>query len=227
MPRKKRPEGTRAPNGASSIYHGADGKWHGRVTMGTLDNGKPDRRHVKRATEAEVITAVRDLERQRDSGKVKKAGRVWTVEKWLTHWVENIAAPTVRATTMVGYRASVNKHLIPGIGAHRIDRLRPEHLEKLYARMIAGGLKPGTAHLVHRTVRAALNEAVRRRHLVENPATMPRLRVSRKRRSFRSRSMRPSASWPRRAACGTAHGSSWLSRLACGVVRLSACAGPT
>ncbi|RAS57109.1 hypothetical protein C8D87_1247, partial [Lentzea atacamensis] len=34
MARKKRPEGTRAPNGASSIYYGADGKWHGRVTMG-------------------------------------------------------------------------------------------------------------------------------------------------------------------------------------------------
>lgn len=172
MARKKRPEGTRAPNGASSIYYGADGKWHGRVTMGALDNGRPDRRHVKRTTEKEVIEAVRALEKERDSGIVKKAGRVWTVEKWLTHWVENIAAPTVRATTMVGYRASVNKHLIPGIGAHRIDRLRPEHLEKLYARMIAGGLKPGTAHLVHRTVRAALNEAVRRRHLVENPATI-------------------------------------------------------
>ncbi|MEV4599503.1 site-specific integrase [Amycolatopsis sp. NPDC049253] len=36
--------------------------------------------------------------------------------------------------------------------------------------MIAGGLKPSTAHLAHRTVRVALNEAVRRRHIVENPA---------------------------------------------------------
>lgn len=170
MPRKKRPEGTRAPNGASSIYLGKDGKWHGRVTMGTRDDGKPDRRHVKRGTEKEVIDAVRDLERQRDTGKVRKAGRVWTVEKWLTHWVENIAAPTVRPTTMVGYRASVYKHLIPGVGAHRLDRLQPEHLEKLYKRMVSDGLKPGTAHLVHRTVRAALNEAVRRRHLTENPA---------------------------------------------------------
>jgi integrase len=170
MPRKKRPEGTRAPNGAGSIYLGADGKWHGRVTMGVKDDGNPDRRHVKRATEKEVIDAVRELERQRDSGRVRKAGRVWTVEKWLTHWVENIAAPTVRPTTMVGYRASVYKHLNPGVGAHRLDRLQPEHLEKLYARMVGDGLKPGTAHLVHRTVRAALNEAVRRRHIVENPA---------------------------------------------------------
>lgn len=31
-------------------------------------------------------------------------------------------------------------------------------------------LKPATAHLVHRTASVAFNEAVRRRHLVENPA---------------------------------------------------------
>ncbi len=31
-----------------------DGKWHGRVTMGVRDDGKPDRRHVERKTEAEV-----------------------------------------------------------------------------------------------------------------------------------------------------------------------------
>jgi hypothetical protein len=41
---------TRAPNGASSIYQGNDGKWHGRVTVGVLDNGKPDRRHIERKT---------------------------------------------------------------------------------------------------------------------------------------------------------------------------------
>jgi integrase len=35
-----------------------------------------------------------------------------------------------------------------------------------------GGLAAGTAHHVHRTVRNALNEAVRRGHLIRNPATL-------------------------------------------------------
>ena len=71
---------------------------------------------------------------------------------------------------MVDCRAPVHKHLVRGIGRHRIDQLQPEHLERLYGRLQSDGLKPGTAHLVHRTVRAALNEAVRRRHMLENPA---------------------------------------------------------
>jgi integrase len=144
--------------------------------VGVRDDGKPDRRHIERKTEAEVIRAVRELEKQRDGGKVRKAGRAWTVEKWLVHWVENIAAPTVRRTTMVGYRSSVYNHLIPGVGAHRLDKLNPEHLEKLYGRLQlpkgqgGKGLAAATVHLAHRTVRVALGEAMRRGHIVENVA---------------------------------------------------------
>jgi len=167
----------RTPNGASSIYLGKDGYWHGRVTVGVKDDGRPDRRHVM-GTQAEVTRKVRTLERQRDSGTVRKAGRSWTVEKWLLHWLENIAAPFVRDNTLAGYRVAVNVHLIPGLGKHRLDKLEPEHLEKLWVRMMRGGSAPGTAHQAHRTLRTALNEAVRRGHLVRNPATLakaPRL----------------------------------------------------
>lgn len=38
--------------------------------------------------------------------------------------------------------------------------------------MQANGLKAGTAHLAHRTARAALNEAIRRGHISKNPATI-------------------------------------------------------
>lgn len=168
----------RKPNGASSIYKGSDGYWHGRVTVGVKDNGQPDRRHVRGKTEAVVTRKVRDLERDRDRGQVRKAGQRWTVAMWLTHWIDNIAAPAVRENTTAGYRVAVNKHLIPGVGAHRLDKLEPEHLERLYARMQEQGSAAGTAHQAHRTIRTALNEAVRRGYLTRNPAVLakaPRL----------------------------------------------------
>lgn len=163
---------SRQPNGASSIFKGKDGRWHGYVTVGVKDNGKPDRRHVGRKTRPEVTKAVRELERQRDSNNVRKAGQTWTVESWLTHWVENIAAPSVSENTIDGYRVAVYHHLVPGIGAHRIEKLEPEHLERFYKKMQEGGSSAGTAHQAHRTIRTALNEAVRRRHLNVNPATI-------------------------------------------------------
>lgn len=171
MPRKRREEGHRAPNGASSVYYSEyDGKWHGRVTMGVRDNGKPDRRHVKRATEAKAARAVQELEQMRASGLVTKPGRSWTVEKWLRHWVETVALPTVRPTTAAGYRSVVYRHLIPGLGAHRLDRLQPEHIEKLYAKMLRQGQAAGNIQAVHRVMRRALNVAVARGHIARSPA---------------------------------------------------------
>ncbi|MGW5332459.1 tyrosine-type recombinase/integrase [Streptomyces bauhiniae] len=163
---------TRQPNGRSSIYQSKDGKWHGRVTVGIRDDGEPDRRHVERKTRAEVTAAVRELEKQRDAGKIRKAGRAWTVETWLTHWVDTIAPLAVNENTMVGYGVAVRKHLVPALGAHRLDKLTPEHIERFYGKMQADGRRAGTIHQIHRTFRASLNEAVRRGHITNNPVQL-------------------------------------------------------
>lgn len=161
--RKKRPEGTRAPNGAGSIYYSeADGKWHGRVIVGVKDDGTPDRRHVQRKTEAEVVKAVQALIAARDSGDVLAPGKPPTVAGWLTTWIEDIVPRTAKPSTLAGYRTNVYKHLIPGLGAHRMHRTKPDHFEKLYSKIEQSGLSMYTVLQVHRTARAAWNEAIRR-----------------------------------------------------------------
>lgn len=182
-------KGTRKPNGASTIYYSEyDGCWHGRVTVGVKDNGSPDRRHVKRKAMGEddkkaynaVQEAVRKLEQERDAGTVRKAGRTMLVEEWLVHWLENITQPTLKYNAYRAYRTAVHRHLIPGLGKHRMDhrRLKPEHFERLYAAILKAGGKPGTAHQVHRTARTAFGEALRREVIARNPVALvkaPRL----------------------------------------------------
>lgn len=165
-------KGTRRANGETAIYFGKDGRWHARVPMGYRDNGEPYRRHITRATEDLLKEEVKRLEKQRDQGTAQQPGKLWTVEKWLWHWVENIAKEVVSENTYDGYEVAVRVHLVPGIGKHRIDRLEPEHLESLYRRMKANGSKPATAHQAHRTARTALGEAVRRGHAAKNAAAL-------------------------------------------------------
>ena len=172
-PGAPQPRRRRSPNMRSTIYQGNDGRWNGRVTVGVRDDGRPDRRHVRGKTRSEVTTKVRALERDRDQGMVRKVAERWTVSEWLTYWVENIAAPPhVAENTQLGYRVDVNRHLIPGIGAHRLEKLAPDHVERLYAKLQREGLSPGGVHHIHRTLRAALNEAVRRSHLTRNPVLL-------------------------------------------------------
>lgn len=163
---------TRRANGESAIYFGKDGRWHARVPMGYKDDGTPYRRHLTRPTRKELVEEVRRLEKQRDEGSARQPGKPWTVEKWLWHWVENIAKPVVSENTYASYEVAVRVHLVPGVGKHRINRLEPEHLESLYRRMQKNGSKPATAHQAHRTIRTALGEAVRRGHAAKNAAAL-------------------------------------------------------
>lgn len=164
---------TRNANGRSSIYRGNDGYWHGRVTVGVKDNGKPDRRHTMSKNRAKVVQKVRQWEKERDDGTVRKAGENWTVEGWLKHWLDNVVAPPVLTeNAWIAYDVAVRVHLIPGLGAHKLDKLEAEHLKRLYRKMSRAGAKPGRVHQVHRTIRAALNEAKRRGKITKNPAQL-------------------------------------------------------
>ncbi|GAA0281139.1 site-specific integrase [Streptomyces polychromogenes] len=98
------------------------------------------------------------MEKQREAKKVRKPGKAWTAKTWLTHWVENVAPLAVSDNTVVGHRFAVRKHLIPGLGAHRLDRLKPEHIEIFYAKMQANGdyeVEPYSVQEVKRLLSAA------------------------------------------------------------------------
>lgn len=163
--------GTRAGNQRSSIFQGNDGRWYGFVTMGIRPDGSSDRRKRTGATRAEVIRKVRELERQRTDQSALPAGRSPRLEAWMTEWL-SATSLRVRPSTLSGYTVDVYRHINPAIGKHRLDALQPEHIEHLYAVLLASGLNAGTVHHVRRTLNKALNDAVRRRRLPRNPVTL-------------------------------------------------------
>ena len=88
------------PDGRSTIYKGADGLWHGRVSMGLTDQGRKDRRHVSSKSKTVVTEKVAEWERARDDGLAQEIQENWTVEAWLTDWLEHLSRPFVKQCTM-------------------------------------------------------------------------------------------------------------------------------
>lgn len=133
----------RTPDGRSSIYRGNDGAWHGYVTMGVRPDGRPDRRHRRGKTEAEVTRKVRELEGKRDAGAASRTGRVPTVAQWMRIYIDDVAPLRVSQSTIDStYRPKIERWIIPRLGKHRLDRLLPEHLYSFYASLKAEGLAP-------------------------------------------------------------------------------------
>lgn len=162
----------RGAQGRLTIINRPDGRWHGYVSMGTKGDGKRDRRHVSARTRAEVVVKVRELEGKRDAGSVHAAGKPMKVEEWFTYWVDTIAPARVRPRTLESYRSMIRLHILPRIGQRRLDQLMPEHLEAMYAELLAGGRSPATVLRVHRVLHRALKIAVQRERVARNVATL-------------------------------------------------------
>jgi integrase len=162
----------RASNNRSSIYRGGDGRWHGRITMGVKNDGSPDRRHVTGKTEKAVTEKVRKFEAERDAGNAANVGRAPTVEQWATTYLTDIAPAKISPKTLDGYWSLVRNWIIPHLGKHRLDRLQPEHLDKLYATMTAAGKAPSSVLKTHRILSRMLKVAHRRGKVGRNVATL-------------------------------------------------------
>ena len=184
---------TRKANGESSIYKDDQSRWHGYVSLGLREHGKPDRRHISGKTRGEVVATVRELEQKRDAGLAPVAERSMTFGEWMDHWL-TIAKRIVRVMTYVGYESYVRNHIWPALGHHRLDRLQPEHLEAFYTHLAdVKGLSSAMQLQQHRVIsraRSPRNAAgwsgTSRRWFRLRPSSVPRSSRSPPRKPGRS-----------------------------------------
>lgn len=120
--------------------HKCKGLWVGMIDLGERD-GKRRRRAVYGQTQAE---AVRKLQKARaDIAQYGVAdSRPMTVERWLRHYLEEIAPHEVKASTLSGSYNSKIERAIQTIGRRRLDKLEPDHLRALYKEMAAECSRP-------------------------------------------------------------------------------------
>ncbi|HEU0240436.1 MAG TPA: site-specific integrase [Micromonosporaceae bacterium] len=153
MPRYRRP----VPR------HYADGFWHVWVTVGTKPNGRPDQRHIRRATRSEAEEVADELlNTVRRAGAAAKPGKKPTVEGWMTTYLDTIAPRRCVDSTVYDYRSKMRNWVFPTYGRLRLDKLTPEHLDRIYLEMQHAGKAPSHQLKVHRILSRALDIAMRR-----------------------------------------------------------------
>ena len=88
---------------------------------------------------------------------------------------------SLRPSTYDSYRRNLELHAVPAIGQVQLQHLRTDHLDRLYADLLAGGLAPKTVRNIHTMIHKALKDAVRKSLVARNVADAadpPRLRRS-------------------------------------------------
>ena len=163
---------TRA-NGEGMIVARKNGKgktyYEGSITVG-YEDGKQKRRWVTASSHAEVRTKLDALRRQRDEGCLMTAdARHTLVGDFLKSWLEAVK-PNLKSTTVMSYKNTLKKHLIPALGNLKLEKIGPKNVQDAYTQLLANGCSRHTVAYSHKILRAAFRQGVRWRMLTFNPA---------------------------------------------------------
>lgn len=154
-------------------------------------SGRDRRRWHRCDDRAGAEQLANDLTEQR--ARQRHTGSSLTVAEYiLGQWLPAKEA-TLAPTTHARYVTSVEHYLLPHLGDTPLRRLRTEHLEALYRRLLITGSRRGwplaakTVTNLHQIIRSSLNDAVGRGLLASNPAQGSHVPDPRKRPSTRRR----------------------------------------
>jgi integrase len=124
------------------------------------ENGRRVRKFVIAPTRAEAAAKLAPLLKARDERRPVPDQRT-KLGPFLRQWLDEVAKPTVRATTFSSYDGIVRLHLAPDLGRIALAKLTPPDVQRLLNAKRASGLSPRRVAYIHAVLRQALVTAER------------------------------------------------------------------
>lgn len=176
--------GRRLDSSCPRLRRAGHGSWYYSVDLRSGPSGQ--RRRVRRGgfrTEGEARDALTALLAATKSSAPHPGTNELTVAQWLEHWVSEKSKPgaasaagrKIRATTTRAYRSHLDLYLLPALGGFLLSELTDADISAMFEEIHASNTarrRPVSAMTMRRifaTLRAALNEAVRRHHIPASP----------------------------------------------------------
>jgi integrase len=148
-----------------------DRRWLIRVYLGR-DHETKKRNYHNRTIHGSMREAqayiTRKL-RERDLGRDLEGAKI-TLNEYLDRWLETAIRPRVRPKTFQDYQGMLHQYVRPVLGQRVLAGLRPLDLQEMYRHMTERCLSARTIRYAHVLVKGAMQQAVRWRLLIENPA---------------------------------------------------------
>ena len=172
----------RRPSGDGLVRQRNDGRWEGRIVIGHKGNGDPIFHYMSAKTQKALLEKLHKSIDEYDGAELTEESRM-TLGEWLDIWLIEYAEPTVRPSTIKGYRGYVEKNLKPYLGHKQICKITTAEIQSLYRKLqkegaVNGGPLAGTTvRRIHSMLHLALDIAVNRHLIAKNPSndvTLPK-----------------------------------------------------
>ena len=220
-PRPRRLPRRRSPPAVRGVSKAADGRSSihprpRRQRLGGLgvDRHRPRDGQTRPASTSADGPRPRSTPRSRHSNAPATAARSitgpdTTLSAYLDKWVaaRTAVVPAEHAGGLSHRPASTSRR--SGVGRVKLRALSAEHIERIYAAVLASGCSTGSVAHVRRTLSAALNTAARRGHIAAQPGPARRHAARRRRGGTRALRRRARSARCSSAARGRRNGARW------------------
>lgn len=151
-------------NNEGSIYQRPNGKWRAQVTI----DGR--RLSFTADTQREGLAWILETKNQIDSGLTFQATDT-TLKEFLGEWLTTVSSSNSKGTYFT-YSWTVDKRIIPYIGNVNLMDLRPDRIQRFYNYLQKEQhLSHHAVAVTHKTLRVAMNHAVKLRLIGRNPCS--------------------------------------------------------
>ena len=166
------------PDGDGLVRKRKDGRWEGRIVIGHKEDGTPIYKSVFAKTQKELMPKLHGaIDCYRDAD-LSEQGNM-TLSEWIEKWLTSYAEPTLRESTIRGYRSDVRHHIKPALGNKMLRSITQRDVQKFYNALgrktykASDGnerrLADATVRGVHMLLHEIMEAAVRSRLIVMNP----------------------------------------------------------
>lgn len=147
--------------GEGSLYQDARGYWRASVELPpTVENGELKRRRRVVVSKSKRDTMIKLREAQKDlTARGDLSTKTMTLGAWIDKWLRDIAPTTRTPKTMAAYKSTLTRHIVPRLGARRLDRLTPGMIRDAILDL-QEVRSSGTARNAHSYLSAVLTDAV-------------------------------------------------------------------
>ena len=177
----------RRPSGDGMVRRRDDGRWEGRIVVGHKENGESIFRYVSAKSQKALMKKLhQSIEEYRDVD-LSEDSRM-PLGDWLDRWLEEYISPSVRESTLRGYRQYIECYVKPRLGDKPVCKVTRADIQTLYREVQKDGrrtehpeygyeLSGSTIRRLHGVLHQAMDAAVQERLTAKNPTegvTLPK-----------------------------------------------------
>jgi len=156
-------------NGEGNILKLENGRYMGKIMIGRLPNGNPNRKTVYGDTQAEALEKINELKYEFNHGIYIEPNRM-KLGEWLPIWLKTFKRKKLKARSFDTYESQINAHIIPVLGNIALKDLTSFHIQDFYNELGDNDLSSATIRKIHQIINSALNKAQEQKMIRFNPA---------------------------------------------------------